>query len=83
MFANDISGEYAISLNSFVLQAQKMESTELCGSYVAKGNHTSPLLSKFLKKTKKNSKFLNLLCRTSNVSKHHCIRSMERFHRRN
>ena len=31
------SGEYAISLNSFVLQAQKMENTELCGSYVAKG----------------------------------------------
>jgi tyrosine-protein kinase Fer len=28
--------EYAISLNSFVLQAQKMDSVELCGSHVAK-----------------------------------------------
>jgi len=28
--------EYAISLNSFVLQAQKMDSVELCGSLVAK-----------------------------------------------
>ena len=41
IFENNISGEYAISLNSFVLQAQKMESTELCGSHVAKGNYCS------------------------------------------
>ena len=39
-----ILGEYAISLNSFVLQAQKMDSVELCGSHVAKGKLPNCLL---------------------------------------
>ena len=44
--------EYAISLNSFVLQAQKMDSVELCGSLVAKA------WSVFIEETEKMAKLI-------------------------
>ena len=44
LYSQMIVGEYAISLNSFVLQAQKMDSVELCGSHVAKGKLPNCLL---------------------------------------